>query len=261
MLTSRLAGQRNETGDLRQDRFGVGIAMQDGILRPFLQRDHEGNTHPRTIRPTSMGRNGAVADQIAGIGFRHRLPDFGRGSSIVDSLLFVDWRWSPCRSFIRAAGSNLIGQWTSNGRGRPRGTCSTMPEWLQEVQTTGRKGRSSEDIRVAIGDRAGWLGMIWSLERRPMRLSIGEDSSDMSKATLSAEVMEALGRIDSPTVANAIEHFKVRDRVAGFASLEARCQFPDLAPMVGYAVTCIADSTAAGDSRPWGLHEPPGCRQ
>lgn len=88
-----------------------------------------------------------------------------------------------------------------------------------------------------------------------MRLSIGEDSSDMSKATLSAEVMEALGRIDSPTVANAIEHFKVRDRVAGFASLEARCQFPDLAPMVGYAVTCIADSTAAGDSRPWGLHE------
>ena len=34
-----------------------------------------------------------------------------------------------------------------------------------------------------------------------------------------------------------------------YASMELRCQFPDLAPMVGYAVTCTADSTTPGPLR------------
>jgi 4-hydroxy-4-methyl-2-oxoglutarate aldolase len=69
---------------------------------------------------------------------------------------------------------------------------------------------------------------------------------------LSPEQIEALGRIDSPTVSNAIEAFGVRDPTDGYASLELRCLFPDLGPMVGYAVTCTADSTTPGGPRPDG---------
>jgi 4-hydroxy-4-methyl-2-oxoglutarate aldolase len=57
------------------------------------------------------------------------------------------------------------------------------------------------------------------------------------------ELIEALSKIDSPTVANAIEFFEVRDPTTGFASMELKCQYPDLKPMVGYAVTCTVDST------------------
>jgi regulator of RNase E activity RraA len=67
---------------------------------------------------------------------------------------------------------------------------------------------------------------------------------------LSAEQLALLKRFDSPTVANAIEHFGVRDDTDGYASLELRCMFPDLPPVVGYAVTCTARSTAPGKNHP-----------
>jgi regulator of RNase E activity RraA len=60
---------------------------------------------------------------------------------------------------------------------------------------------------------------------------------------LTDEQLEALRRIDSPTISNAIERFKVRPRLAGFAGWHLRCAFPDLGSTVGYAVTCTADST------------------
>jgi regulator of RNase E activity RraA len=65
-----------------------------------------------------------------------------------------------------------------------------------------------------------------------------------SMAMLSAEDVDALTQIDSPTVSNAIETFQVRDPTAGYASMELRCQFPTLKPMVGYAFTVTADSTS-----------------
>ena len=71
---------------------------------------------------------------------------------------------------------------------------------------------------------------------------------------LSPAVLEALRQFDSPTVANAIEHFKVRDRVNGYASLELHCQFPDRRSMLGYAVTCTADTSMPGDTRRSGLY-------
>lgn len=71
-----------------------------------------------------------------------------------------------------------------------------------------------------------------------------------SPANLSPVQIEALRRIDSPTIANAIEAFEVRDPTEGYASLELRCMFPDLPPVVGYAVTCTADSTSPGKNRP-----------
>jgi 4-hydroxy-4-methyl-2-oxoglutarate aldolase len=65
-------------------------------------------------------------------------------------------------------------------------------------------------------------------------------------ARLSYEQLEALRRIDSPTISNAIETFQVRPRVAGYVGYDIRCIFPDLPPTVGYAVTCTVDSTTEG---------------
>ena len=64
------------------------------------------------------------------------------------------------------------------------------------------------------------------------------------------ELIDELRKYDSATVSNAIEHFQVRDRAAGFANLDLKCQFPDYEPMIGYAVTCTADTVSPGESRP-----------
>jgi regulator of RNase E activity RraA len=58
--------------------------------------------------------------------------------------------------------------------------------------------------------------------------------------------LDSLRRIDSPTIANAIETFEVRPRVGGYVGYDIRCIFPDLPPTVGYAVTCTVDSTTEG---------------
>jgi regulator of RNase E activity RraA len=49
--------------------------------------------------------------------------------------------------------------------------------------------------------------------------------------------LEFLRGVDSPTIANAIESFKVRDRCDGFIGGNVRSLFPELPPMVGYALT------------------------
>ncbi len=77
----------------------------------------------------------------------------------------------------------------------------------------------------------------------------------MAIPPLKPETLEALRQFDSPTVSNAIEHFRVRDPVTGFASLELVCQFPERGPMAGYAVTCTADSSTPGDTRPSRLQQ------
>lgn len=65
---------------------------------------------------------------------------------------------------------------------------------------------------------------------------------------LTPEQLEELKKYSSCTLSNAIERFDVRPRNHGFMSPEIRCIFPDLAPMVGYAVTCTvaADQPGAG---------------
>ena len=69
------------------------------------------------------------------------------------------------------------------------------------------------------------------------------------------EIIEALRQFDSATISNAIEALQVSDRTEGYSSMELRCQFPDLKPMMGYAVTCTSDSTTPGPSRPSRLAE------
>ena len=51
------------------------------------------------------------------------------------------------------------------------------------------------------------------------------------------EDLEALRRLDTCTVSNAIEAFRIRLRNTGFADASIRCMFEDFPPMVGYAAT------------------------
>jgi 4-hydroxy-4-methyl-2-oxoglutarate aldolase len=59
---------------------------------------------------------------------------------------------------------------------------------------------------------------------------------------LNAEELEALRRFCSPTIANAIETFKVRSNLEGVTDARIRCIFPALGPVVGYACTAIIRS-------------------
>jgi 4-hydroxy-4-methyl-2-oxoglutarate aldolase len=68
--------------------------------------------------------------------------------------------------------------------------------------------------------------------------------------TISLPALARLRNLDSPTVSNGIDSLNIRDHTQGYTSAELLCQFPDLNPMVGYAVTCTADSTTRGTERP-----------
>lgn len=59
----------------------------------------------------------------------------------------------------------------------------------------------------------------------------------MSYVPLSSEQIEELRRFNTPTISNAIEVFNLRPRHVGFLPHTIRCLFPDLPPIVGYAVT------------------------
>jgi 4-hydroxy-4-methyl-2-oxoglutarate aldolase len=58
-----------------------------------------------------------------------------------------------------------------------------------------------------------------------------------AESLLTEKDLDALRRIDTCMVANAIESFRVRLFNTGFADAGIRCMFPDAPPMVGYAVT------------------------
>lgn len=57
------------------------------------------------------------------------------------------------------------------------------------------------------------------------------------EAILSRQETEYLSQWDAPTIANAIETQKMRPRDRGFMNPKIRCIFPELGPMIGYAVT------------------------
>jgi len=60
--------------------------------------------------------------------------------------------------------------------------------------------------------------------------------------SLDATTVTWLKSVDSPTIANAIEPFEVRDRCAGFIGGAVECQFPELGRMVGRALTVTMTS-------------------
>jgi 4-hydroxy-4-methyl-2-oxoglutarate aldolase len=56
---------------------------------------------------------------------------------------------------------------------------------------------------------------------------------------LTAQEIEALRRFNSPTIANAVETFKVRSNLEGVTDSRLRCLYPRLGPVVGYACTAV----------------------
>jgi len=58
-----------------------------------------------------------------------------------------------------------------------------------------------------------------------------------SEPLVTQSELDALRRLDTCTVCNAIETFDIRLDNAGFADPSIRCVFKDLPPMVGYAAT------------------------
>ena len=63
---------------------------------------------------------------------------------------------------------------------------------------------------------------------------------------LNSEEIEALGRIDTPTICNLIEMVAPERRGYGFTTRHLHCIFPELAPMVGYARTVTVRAKQAG---------------
>src|ERR671916_2773887 len=71
---------------------------------------------------------------------------------------------------------------------------------------------------------------------------------------ISEKDLAFLKGVDSPTIANAIEPFKVRDRTEGFIGGEVRALFPEMPPMVGVALTVTMTNTPgaiAGREKYW----------
>jgi 4-hydroxy-4-methyl-2-oxoglutarate aldolase len=67
-----------------------------------------------------------------------------------------------------------------------------------------------------------------------------------------------LHEVDSPTIANAIETFNLRDRCSGFIGGAVQCQFPELGRMVGRALTVTMTSypgPVAGRAGYWRMWE------
>jgi len=60
---------------------------------------------------------------------------------------------------------------------------------------------------------------------------------------LTAAQLEDLKAIDTPTICNAIERFKVRNDVTGFTGKAIRCLYPQFGVTLGYALTVTVDST------------------
>jgi 4-hydroxy-4-methyl-2-oxoglutarate aldolase len=67
---------------------------------------------------------------------------------------------------------------------------------------------------------------------------------------LRTEELDALRRLDSCTLADAIETFHVRLRNEGFMDGPSRCLFPKLRPVVGYAVTVLIRGAAPAFAGP-----------
>jgi len=67
---------------------------------------------------------------------------------------------------------------------------------------------------------------------------------------LAPERLEELRRYNTPTISNAIEIFNIRKRHLGFLPHTIRCLFPDLGPIVGYAVTAQTRAAYSEDPAP-----------
>jgi regulator of RNase E activity RraA len=66
---------------------------------------------------------------------------------------------------------------------------------------------------------------------------------------IGAEELEALRRWPTCAISNAVELFNIRPRNQGFMLPEIKCIFPELGPMIGYAVTAVISADSAEGRR------------
>jgi regulator of RNase E activity RraA len=66
-----------------------------------------------------------------------------------------------------------------------------------------------------------------------------------ASAPLTASLLEALARYDTPTICNAMEILAPERRLVGYTTRPLVCPFPDLPPIVGYARTVTIRSAFA----------------
>src|SRR4051795_8194269 len=64
---------------------------------------------------------------------------------------------------------------------------------------------------------------------------------------ISAAVLAALAKYDTPTICNVIELFEVRPNSAGYMDGRIRAAFPEMPPMVGFAATATFRSASPPD--------------
>lgn len=69
-----------------------------------------------------------------------------------------------------------------------------------------------------------------------MSLSTKDQPLD-SRELLNQKQLERLVQVDSPTIANVVELFELRSRVANFSNYSLKAIYPELPPTVGYAIT------------------------
>jgi regulator of RNase E activity RraA len=69
----------------------------------------------------------------------------------------------------------------------------------------------------------------------------------MTATVLDQSVLDALGKLDTPTVCNALEIVAPERRAIGFTVDPLVCAFPELPPMVGYARTATFRATVPPD--------------
>ncbi|MBI1928194.1 RraA family protein [Candidatus Poribacteria bacterium] len=62
--------------------------------------------------------------------------------------------------------------------------------------------------------------------------------------TVSAEELEILRGVDTPTICNVIELFDARPRNVGYMDGRIKANYPEMPPMVGYATTATFRSDA-----------------
>ncbi|MBM3569444.1 MAG: RraA family protein [Alphaproteobacteria bacterium] len=72
----------------------------------------------------------------------------------------------------------------------------------------------------------------------------------MTEPAITETMLQELGKLDTPTICNALEVVAEQHRWRGFTQLPLVCARPDLPPMVGFAKTATIRSTEPGLGAP-----------
>lgn len=77
----------------------------------------------------------------------------------------------------------------------------------------------------------------------------------MNHNVLSATDLVKLASYDTPTICNVIELFNIRPRNKGYMDQSIKACFPEMAPMVGYAVTATFRASQPGGASVYSLEK------